>query len=84
MDIETSITRRIISYKKANENVPVSGKVKTHNHKFNCKDYGVAATGKTNLGICRSEIGLRSICLGVAMAMYLTGVPVFIIMLIRI
>jgi hypothetical protein len=46
-----------------------------------CRDR-VVAIGKTKLGIHRSEIGTRSIRSGAAMAMYLTGVPVFSIMLI--
>ena len=73
----------------ANKNSPVS-LVKHRNKIINvtaemiadlCRD-GVFTIGKTKLGICRSEIGTRSIRLGAAMAMYLAGVPVFSIILI--
>ena len=46
-----------------------------------CHD-GVVTNGETKLGIHRSEIGTKSIRSGAAMAMYLSGVPVFSIMLI--
>jgi hypothetical protein len=44
---------------------------------------GVVTIGETKLGILRSEIGTKSIRSGAAIAMYLSGVPVFSIMLIR-
>ena len=47
-----------------------------------CRD-GVVTIGETKLGILiRSEIGTKSIRSGAVMAMYLSGVPVFSIMLI--
>ena len=48
-----------------------------------CRD-GVVAIGEMKLGIRRSEIGTRSICLGAVMAMLLSRVPIFSIMLIGI
>jgi hypothetical protein len=84
-----SITRRILSYKGANKNSPVS-LVKHKSQIINetgemiadlCR-YGVVTIRETKLGIRQSEIRTRSICSGAAMAMYLTGVPVFSIMLI--
>jgi hypothetical protein len=83
------LVRRILSYKGTNENSPVS--LAKHKNKIInvtgemiadlCRD-GVATIGETKLGILRSEIGTHSICSGAAMAMYLSGVPVFSIMLI--
>jgi len=81
--------RRIRSYKGANKNSPIS-LVKHKSQIINitgemiadlCRD-GVVPIGETKLGICRSEIGTRSIRSEAAMAMYLAGVPVFSIMLI--
>ncbi len=46
-----------------------------------CRDR-VVTIGETKLGILRSEIGTHSIRSGAAIAMYLSGVPVFSIMLI--
>ena len=46
-----------------------------------CRD-GVVTIEETKLGILQSEIGTTSICSGAAIAMYLSGVPVFSIMLI--
>jgi hypothetical protein len=43
---------------------------------------GVVAIRETKLGINRSEIGSKSILSGAAMAMYLAGTPVFLIMLV--
>jgi len=40
------------------------------------------AVGKDVSGFSASELGLHSICSGAAMSMYLTGIPVFMIMLI--
>jgi hypothetical protein len=87
--IWASIIRRILSYKRANKNSPVS--LLKHKSKIInitgemiddlCRD-GVVTIGETKLGIRRSEIGTRSIRSGAAMAMYLAGVPVFLIMLI--
>ncbi len=88
--IWASLTRRILSYKGANKNYPIS-LVKHKSQIINitgmmitdlCRD-GVVAIGETKLGIRRSEIGTRSIRSGAVMAMYLAGVPVFLIMLIR-
>jgi hypothetical protein len=83
------IIRRILSYKRANKNSPVS--LLKHKSKIInitgemiadlCRD-GVITIRETKLGIRRSEIGTRSIRSGAAMAMYLAGVPVFLIMLI--
>ena len=42
----------------------------------------VVTIRESKLGIHQSEIGTTSICSGAAMAMYLSGVPVFSIMLI--
>ena len=87
--IWASLTRRILSYKGANKNSPIS-LVKHKSQIINitremiadlCRD-GVVAIGETKLGIRKSEIGTRSIRSGAAMAMYLAGVPVFSIMLI--
>ncbi len=87
--IWASITRRILLYKGMNKNSPVS-LVKHKNLIINvtahmianlCRD-GVVTIGETKLGIRQSEIETRSICLGAAMAMYLSGVPIFLIMLI--
>jgi hypothetical protein len=87
--IWASLTRRILSYKGANKNSPIS-LVKHKSQIINitgetiadlCRD-GVVAISKTKLGIRRSEIGTRSIRSGAVMAMYLAGVPVFSIMLI--
>ena len=87
--IWASLVRRILSYKGTNENSPVS--LAKHKNKIInvtgemiadlCRD-GVATIGETKLGILRSEIGTHSIRSGAAMAMYLSGVPVFSIMLI--
>ncbi len=84
------LVRRILSYKGTNKNSPVS--LAKHKNKIInvtgemmadlCPD-GVATIGKTKLGILRSEIGTHSIRSGAVMAMYLSGVPVFSIMLIR-
>jgi hypothetical protein len=66
----------------------LSRETQEHNHQCHHRDDcnlchdGVVAIGETKLGIRRSEIGTRSIRLGAAMAMYLSGVPVFSIMLI--
>jgi hypothetical protein len=88
--IWASLVRRILSYKGTNKNYPVS-LAKHKNNIINvtgemiadlCRD-GVATIGETKLGILRSEIGTLFICSGAAMAMYLSGVPVFSIMLIR-
>jgi hypothetical protein len=87
--IWASLTRRILSFKGANKNSPIS-LVKHKSQIINitgemiadfCRD-GVVAIGETKHGIRRSEIGTRSIRSGAAMAMYLAGVPVFSIMLI--
>jgi hypothetical protein len=44
---------------------------------------GVVTIVEMKCGICKLEIGTRTICSGAAMAMYLSGVPIFLIMLIR-
>ncbi len=44
---------------------------------------GVVAIGETKLGTNQSKIGSKSIRSGAAMAMYLAGTPVFLIMLVR-
>jgi hypothetical protein len=85
------LTIRILSYKGANKNSPIS-LVKHKSPIINitremiadlCRDgVGVVPISETKLGIRRSEIGTRSIRSGAAMAMYLPGVPVFWIMLI--
>jgi len=83
------LTRRILSYKGANKNSPIS-LVKHKSQIINitgemitdlCHD-GVVAIGETKLGIRRSEVGTRSIHSGAVMTIYLAGVPVFLIMLI--
>jgi hypothetical protein len=43
---------------------------------------GVVANGKTKLGILCSEVGTHLIRSGATIAMYLTGVPIFSIVLI--
>jgi len=87
--IWASLTRRILYYKGANKNSPIS-LVKHKSQIINitgemiadmCRD-GVVAIGETKLGIHRSEIGTRSIRSRAVMAMYLAGVSVFSIMLI--
>jgi hypothetical protein len=84
-----SIISRILSFKGANQNSPVS--LAQHNNKTisitsemvaNLLKDGVVAIGETKLGIHRSEVGTHSIRSGAAMAMYLAGVPIFSIMLI--
>ena len=90
LKIWASLIRRILSYKGTNKNSPVS--LAKHNNKIInvtgemiadlCRN-GVVTIGETKLGILRSKIGTKSICSGAAMAMYLSGVPVFSIMLIR-
>ena len=87
--IWASLIKRILSYKGAKENSPIS--LAKHNNKIInvtgemiadlCRN-GVVTIGETKLGICQSEIGTKSICSGAAMAMYLSGVSVFSIMLI--
>ena len=87
--IWASLIRRILSHKGTNENSSVS--LAKHNNKIInvtgemiadlCRN-GVVTIGETKLGICQSEIGTKSICSGAAMAMYLSGVSVFSIMLI--
>jgi hypothetical protein len=87
--IWASLVRRILSYKGTNKNSPVS--LTKHKNKIInvtwemiadlCRD-GVATIGETKLGILRSEIGTHSIRSGAVMAIYLSGVPVFSIMLI--
>jgi len=87
--IWASLIRRISSYKGAIKDSPLSlvqykGKIINISGDMTtdlCRD-GVVAIRETKLGIRRSEIGTRSIRSGAAMAMYLTGVPVFLIMLI--
>jgi hypothetical protein len=87
--IWASITRRTLSYKGTNKNSPVS-LVKHKNTIINvtaemiadlCRN-GVVAIGQTKLGIRRSEIGTSFICSGAAMAMYVSGVPILMIMII--
>jgi hypothetical protein len=83
------LIRRILSYKGAKENSPVS--LAKHNNKIInitgemiadlCRE-GVVTIGETKLGIRRSEIGTKSIRSGAVMAMYLAGVPVFSIVVI--
>jgi len=80
--IWASLTRRILTYKGANKNSPISLVNTGEMIADLCRDR-VVASSKTKLGIHRSEIGTRSIRSGAAMAMYLAGVPVFLIMLIR-
>jgi hypothetical protein len=43
---------------------------------------GIVAMGKTKLGILYSKVGTHSIRCRAAMAMYLAGFPIFLIMLI--
>jgi hypothetical protein len=90
VNIWALLIKRILSYKGTNENSPFS--LAKHSNKIInvtgkmiadlCSD-GVVTIGETKLGILQSEIGTKSICSGAAMAMYLSGVPVFSIMLIR-
>jgi hypothetical protein len=88
--IWTSIVTLIRSYKGTNPNSPVS--LAKHGNKIisitsemivNLIRDGVVAIGETKLGINWSEIGSKSIRSGAAMAMYLAGTPVFLIMLVR-
>jgi hypothetical protein len=87
--IWTSIITLIRSYKGTNANSPVS--LAKHGNKIisitsemivNLIHDGVVAIGETKLGIVWSEIGSKSIRSGAAMAMYLAGTPIFLIMLI--
>ena len=88
--IWASLIRRILSYKGTNKNSPVS--LAKHNNKIInvtgemiadlCHDR-VVTIRESKLGIHQSEIGTTSICSGAAMAMYLSRVPIFSIMLIR-
>ncbi len=84
-----SIVTRICSYKGTNPNSPVS--LAKHGNKIISitsemiviliRD-GIVEIGETKLGINQSKIGSKSIWSGAAMAMYLAGTPVFLIMLI--
>jgi hypothetical protein len=87
--IWASITRRILSFKGANKNSPVS-LMKHKNSIINdtaekiadlCRG-GVVAIRETKLSICRSEIGTKSIRSVATMVMYLSGVSFLLIMLI--
>jgi hypothetical protein len=89
-NIWMSIVTWIRSYKGTNANSPVS--LAKHGNKIisitsemivNLIRDGVVAIGETTLGIIQSEIGSKSIRSGAAMAMYLAGTPVFLIMLVR-
>ncbi len=84
-----SIITRILTYKGTNKDSPVS--LARHRNKIisitsemisNLLKDGVVTIGETKLGIQRSEVGTHSIRSGAAMAMYLAGVPIFLIMLI--
>ncbi len=79
----------VVQGNKPNKNSPVS-LVKHKNTIINvtaemiadlCRD-GVVTIGERKLGIRQSEIGTRSIHLGAAMTMYLSRVPIFLVMLI--
>ncbi len=84
-----SIITRILTYKGTNKDSPVS--LARHRNKIisitsemisNLLKDGVVANGETKLGIQRLEVGTHSIRSGAAMAMYLAGLPIFLIMLI--
>jgi hypothetical protein len=77
-----SIIIRILTYKGTNKDSPVS-LARHRNHIIsitsemisNLLKDGVAADGKTKLGIQCLEVGTHSIQSGATMAMYLAGVP---------
>jgi hypothetical protein len=84
-----SIVMGILLYEGTNKNSPIS--LVLHRKKLisvtsemitNLIQDGMVATGETKLGVECWEIGTHLIRSGVAMAMYLAGVPIFSIMLI--
>jgi hypothetical protein len=88
MKIWASIVTQILSYKGTNKNSPVF--LVLHRKKSisvtsemttNLIRDGMVAIGETKVGIEHWEIRTHSIQSGAAMAMYLAGVPIFLIML---
>jgi hypothetical protein len=84
-----AIIRRIQSYLGANNDTPISA-----SWRYDCIDHitskqitnafqnAVSAIGEDSLHIAANKIGTHSIRLGAAMAMFLRGCPVFLIMMI--
>ena len=84
-----AIVRQIRSYPGANNNTPISAiwKYNRINHTTskqitNALQGAVLAIGEDSLHIATHKIGTYSIRLGAAMAMFLGGCPVFLIMMI--
>jgi hypothetical protein len=83
--IWSGIIRRIIGYNSTMPNTTVNYYLHPDSiiHKFLGKDLlgririATASLGHDELGFSPEELGLRSARSGVAMAMYLAGVPVF-------
>jgi len=84
-----SIVTQILTYEGSNSNSPVS--LARHSNKTisitskmvaNLFKDCIVAIGETKLRIQCHEIGTHTIQSGAAMAMYLAGVPIFLIMLI--
>ena len=89
MKIWAKIIQRLLSYPNTNKHTQVntymdSGKVYLIKGQLLLKQLRRATTaiGKDTLGFAAHEIGLHSARSGAAMALYLAGVPVYIIMLI--
>jgi hypothetical protein len=84
-----TIVRRIRSYPGANDIASISAiwqydrieHITSRQIKTVLRD-AVLAIGEDTLHIVANEIGTHSICLGAAMAMFLGGCPVFLIMMI--
>ena len=84
-----TIIHQIQSYLGANDNIPISAIWKydrinhiTSKQITNTLWDAVSAIREDSLHIATHEIGTHSICLGAAMAMFLGGCPVFLIMMI--
>ena len=84
-----AIVRRIRSYKKSNDNTPISAFMQFgHMNHVTSKQViavmqdGVQAIGENVLHIKKSEIGMHSIRSGAAMAMFLSNCSVCLIMMI--
>jgi hypothetical protein len=86
----SAVIKRILSYPGSDIDLPintyrVNGELKEISSKMilTCLCAVVSHIGEAELGFKTHEIGTHSIRLGAAMAMYLTGVPIFTIMLLR-
>jgi hypothetical protein len=84
-----AIVCRIQFYPGANADTPISAiwqydRIKhiTSRQITNALQYAILAIGEDTLHIAANKTGTHSICLGVAMAMFLGGCPMFLIMMI--